>query len=51
MFILLSQNRRTLLVQVLGYKPEQTVPGNEKQPYLKWTPHPRNEPTEEQTQN
>lgn len=51
MFILLSQNRRTLLVQFLGHKPEQTVPGNEKQPYLKWTPHPRNEPTEEQTQN
>lgn len=30
MFILLSQNHRTLLAQVLGNKPEQTIPGNEK---------------------
>lgn len=51
MFILLSQNHQALLVQGLGHKPEQTMPGNEKQPYWKWKPHPRNARTEQQTQN
>lgn len=27
-----------MLLQVLGHKPEQTVPGNEKQPYLNENP-------------